>query len=151
MKHPMDVKTNWKLEPITKVQVFGPSDGDERKTLVLDALVDTGFSGWMSTSIDVILSLGLEKVGEDPVSVADARTTIAGVYRGYAFVNGIFHAVDVYEMGKEETIVGTEFLRGKQVVFRFWPGGSGTIEDGWDLMPPNIKEMFRGFFPHLAP
>ena len=153
MKGKVKVKLepNVMLEPKLEVQIFGSKDCDENNSITLDALVDTGFSGGISTSEESIRSIGAELVRQqEPVQLADDRDSLVDVYRGFVIWNGEPHPVDLYAMGGEETNIGTSFLLGKEVRMSFWPGGDIVIEDGWDSMPDHIREWLRESYPHLA-
>lgn len=77
--------------PKIKLTVSG-----NRKIGILEALVDTGFDGYLSLPINVAILLGLELIGVEPVQYADGRTSQELVF-----------SVKVNFDGKEKIVVTT--------------------------------------------
>lgn len=150
MSHRMTGQVNWKLEPRVEVQVFGSPDCDESVSVTLDALIDTGFTGGISTSLDVIRSIGADWVRPEWMTFANDKSEMVDVYRGFVIWNGRPRPVDLYAMGGDETNVGATFALGQEVNLQYWPGGVVVIADGWDSMPSYIQNWLRGSHPHLA-
>jgi clan AA aspartic protease len=94
---------------------------------VVEALLDTGFSGALTLPLQVLESLGIERVGSDEMVLADGNPTTCGVYRGTLDWEGeprtvIVHGVDAQPM------IGMALLADHELRVRVTPGGSVSIQ-----------------------
>ena len=105
------------LEAVVPVRVRGPH-GEE----TVDAVLDTGFSGWLSLPAFVVRRLGLEWARSGRAALADGTVVDAEVEW-----HGAWRAVAVDE-ADTDPLVGMHLLRGSRVVLAVTEGGAVSIE-----------------------
>src|SRR5437899_5367471 len=66
------------LEPIVQLVIHGPA-GHQKQ---FDALIDTGFDGWLSLPVSIISDLELQWRGRASALLADGTRTVFNVYEG---------------------------------------------------------------------
>ena len=76
-------------------------DGADRQ---VDALLDTGLSGYVALPARVIELLELQRLGREQVTLASGKTHLVGKYEATIGFGGSVHSVEVVEAG--EPLVG---------------------------------------------
>ena len=92
-----------------------------------DAVIDTGFSGWLTLPIRSIKSLGLEWHGEREGMLADGTKSTFNVYWATVEWNRQLHEILV---GESESIplIGMSLLAGCELKIQVRQGGKVTIK-----------------------
>lgn len=84
--------------------------GNAPKQMV-EALIDTGFSGFLSLPLSIIESLGLPWIFSDSVTLGDGCEVIFQMYRATVIWDGQFKVVDV-AASESEPLLGMGLLYG---------------------------------------
>ncbi len=119
-------------DPLLDLRVRGPT-GDECD---IEALIDTGFDGWLSLSPTVIASLGLVWRRRGRALMADGRESLFDIYEARLFWDGRWRRVSVDETGTLP-LVGTALLNGNELTIEFETGGSVTVQPLPHISQPN--------------
>ncbi len=82
-------------------------DGADRQ---VDALLDTGFNGYVALPARVIEFLELQRLGREQVTLASGKTHLVGKYEATIGFGGSVHSVEVVEAG--EPLIGMSLLWG---------------------------------------
>src|SRR5262245_44689029 len=75
---------NSHLDPIVRLTVQGPAG----RQVDIDAVVDTGYDGWLTLPPVMIAQLGLAWQTLEPVILADGTTSYFDVYEGVVIWDG---------------------------------------------------------------
>src|SRR5713101_273387 len=105
------------MTPMTTVQV-----GGTRRTLTLEAIVDTGFDDEICVPLDVGVTLGLELIGERLVEFADGSQKRDLVFAGKARFLKRTRNLEINLTDGEDCLVGTGLLAGCQLSVDFDTG-----------------------------
>jgi clan AA aspartic protease len=84
--------------------------GNAPKQMV-EALIDTGFSGFLSLPLFMIESMGLPWIFSDSVTLGDGSEAIFQMYQATVIWNGQFKLVDV-AASESEPLLGMSLLYG---------------------------------------
>ncbi len=100
---------------------------NDTKTQLVDAVIDTGFSGFLTLPFSTIESLDLIWKGRDMATLGDGTSCIFEVYIAVVIWDGQYRTIDINE---SETIplIGMQLLRGYDLRIQAIEGGSVTIE-----------------------
>ena len=116
-------RLNERLEPTVAVEVSN-GDGDRQ---TVEAVLDTGFSGELTLSQDLIESLGLDYASEIRMVLADGEDTTVYSYEG--FVNWFGQTRSVEILASEGVpLLGMSLLDGCKITMRVRAGGEALIE-----------------------
>lgn len=99
--------------------------GTERQ--VIDAVIDTGFTGFLTLPISVLNALGLEAYSREEGTLGDGSTCIFDVYSGVVIWDGAFRRIDI-NASEASPLVGMSLLYGYRVQFDAIEGGAVTIQ-----------------------
>jgi clan AA aspartic protease len=111
-----------KLEPLVRIHVHGPA-GLAR---TVDALVDTGFGGFLTMPLLQIRVLALPIVGREAGILADGSVQLFDVYEAQVDWDGGQRAIKV-QASNSQPLLGTEMLVGHDLAIRMVDGGQVTI------------------------
>ncbi len=101
--------------------------GTQERPVPLDAILDTGFTDFLTLPVDVIAAIAPTRLDRVAVTLADGSTTELEVYKVFVEWDGRERAVTAY--GVEGTaLIGIGLLYGSQVTLRVIDGGSAVIE-----------------------
>jgi len=106
--------------------------GDRGESRTLAAVVDTGFTGWLTVPSSVMSELGLTPAG-------NAQNTMAnGLEAESVFCEAavLWHenTVDVLVDIMDNTpLIGTDLLSGSRLTIDWWDGGDVIIEERIEL------------------
>ena len=114
---------NADFEPIIPLSVCG-SDG---KVYTQDAIVDTGFNGWLSLPPDLIAQLNLRWKRRGRAILGDGTECIFDVYEAVVIWDGNLLTIPVDE-ADAEPLVGMSLMEGFQLLIQVFEGGTVTIE-----------------------
>lgn len=111
------------LEPRIHVYV----EDDTGQTLLVDADVDTGYTGYLTLSSATITSLGLKWVQKRPFELADDTTTHLDVFSAIVIWDSTPRTVEVLAVGRTP-LVGMKMLAGHELRIRVVDGGPVWID-----------------------
>jgi clan AA aspartic protease len=93
-----------------------------------EAIVDTGFTGWLTLPQKIIRDLGLTYYGERPAILADSEEKMFDLYGALVSWHG--HQRAALVLGTDGTpLVGMALLRGGRLTIDAWDGGDVVIEE----------------------
>jgi clan AA aspartic protease len=94
----------------------------------VDAVIDTGFSGFLTLPSDIIMSLGFRWEGRDIATLGDGTSCTFEVYTGQVIWSGQYR--DIY-INESETVplIGMRLLRGYDLRIQTIEGGRVEIEE----------------------
>jgi len=94
----------------------------------IDAVIDTGYTGFLSVPSEIIITLNLPWTGVDRVTLGDGSETTFEVYAGRIIWDGEYRDIPVNE-SETEPLVGMSLLYGYDLRIRTVIGGTVTIEE----------------------
>ena len=99
----------------------------ESQRQVIDAVIDTGFTGFLTLPLSVLTNLNLRAYRREAGILGDGSTCIFDVYRGFIHWDGTFRQVDI-NAADASPLVGMSLLYGYRVQFDAIEGGTVTIQ-----------------------
>ena len=96
-------------------------------TQLVEALIDTGFTGFLSLPLSMIESLGLPWIFSDSVTLGDGSEVVFQMYRATVIWDGQFKVVDV-AASESEPLLGMSLLYGFKLQVEAVERGIVTIE-----------------------
>jgi clan AA aspartic protease len=93
----------------------------------IDAIVDTGFAGFMSLPIATVTGLGLKRSYQDRTQLIDGRIIPIDMYTATVIWNGKPRTIDVQVLGAY-VLIGMRLLAGHDLAIRATDGGAVSIE-----------------------
>jgi clan AA aspartic protease len=97
----------------------------QRQTI--DALIDTGFTGFLTLPLSVITIINLRLYRREAGTLGDGSTCIFDVYRGLVIWDGEFREVDI-NASEADPLVGMSLLYGYRIQLDAIEGGTVTIQ-----------------------
>jgi clan AA aspartic protease len=98
-----------------------------KPTQLVEALIDTGFTGFLSLPLSMIESLGLSWIFSDSVTLGDGSEVVFQMYRATVIWDGQFKVVDV-AASESEPLLGMSLLYGFKLQVEAIERGAVTIE-----------------------
>jgi clan AA aspartic protease len=105
-------------EPMLRL-VVGNQAGERQ---VVDALIDTGYTQYLSLPNGLIQALSLPWVGTDRVTLGDGSETMFEVYDGLIIWNGEFRSIPIHG-ADADALIGINLLYGFDLTIRVIEGG----------------------------
>ena len=93
-----------------------------------EAMVDTGFTGWLALPDDSIARLGLTHYGQRPAHQAAGESRMFDVYSALVLWHGRPYPVVVHGT-RGVPLVGMALLNGNRLTVDSWEGGDVIIEE----------------------
>lgn len=93
----------------------------------VDAVIDTGFSGFLTLPSGIIAELDLTWKGRDVATLGDGTSCIFEVYIASVIWDGEYRAIDINE-SETVPLIGMRLLRGYDLRIQAIEGGLVTIE-----------------------
>lgn len=109
---------NADLEPIISISICG-SDG---KIYTQDAIVDTGFNGWLSLPPDLIAELNLRWKRRGRAILGDGSECVFNVYEAVLVWDGDILIIPVDE-ADSEPLIGMSLMEGYQLMVQVFENG----------------------------
>jgi clan AA aspartic protease len=104
--------------------VVGNTDSQRQ---MIDAVIDTGFTGFLTLPSSVLLNLGLRVYRREQGTLGDGSICIFDVYRGLVNWDGEFRRIDI-NASDATPLVGMSLLYGYRVQFDAIEGGVVTLQ-----------------------
>ncbi len=111
-------------EAVVALDVLGREGRGQR----IEAVIDTGFTGYLTLPGDAAASLGLPERGSETFMLADGSETILPVYRGGVLWHGRELRIPVSQ-ANGGALVGMSLLRGSRLTVNAEPGGDVRVEE----------------------
>jgi clan AA aspartic protease len=105
--------------------VVGNSNGQRQ---VIDTVVDTGFSGFLSLPSAIIASLNLPWSASDIVTLGDGSETLFDLYTATVIWDGQYREIYIAE-SETEPLLGMSLLYGYRLQVDTIEGGTVKIEE----------------------
>ena len=110
-------------EAILHLQVSGlPGQSQE-----IDAVVDTGFTGFLTLPLATIASLGLTRISRGRAILANGSEEVFDIYEAQIAWDGQTRTVEA-DAAEVEPLIGMSMLYGYELRVRVVDGGTVTIE-----------------------
>jgi clan AA aspartic protease len=109
--------------------VVGNEDSQRQ---VVDALIDTGFTGFLILPLSVINNLNLQLYSREEGILGDGSTRIFDVYTGLVIWDGELRQIDI-NAAETTPLVGMSLLYGYRMQLDAIEGGTVTIQALSDL------------------
>lgn len=109
---------NADFEPIIPLSICG----SDRKVYTQDAIVDTGFNGWLSLPPDLIAELNLKWKRRGRAILGDGTECVFDVYEAVLVWDSNFLTVPIDE-ADSEPLVGMSLMEGYQLMVQVFEGG----------------------------
>ncbi len=113
---------NADLEAVLSLELVG-TDGSQ---VQIEAVIDTGYNGFLTVPTSVVALLDLEWLGRDQRILADGQTTYFDVYRSVVLWEGAPRIIEV-EATDVTPLIGTALLHRHEVKMQFIVGGDVTV------------------------
>jgi clan AA aspartic protease len=113
---------NENFEAIISVSV---KNGNSLKSF--DAVIDTGFTGFLSLPTAIIMELGLQWSYRDRATLGDGSETVFDVYNATIVWNGQLREIEI-DAAETEPLLGMALLKGYRLQVDTIEGGLVTIE-----------------------
>lgn len=94
----------------------------------VEALLDTGFTAYLTLSSKTISELGLPRLGTRSARLANGEIEEFDVYAGLVSWNGHSRNLPIFVSGSEP-LLGMALLWGKRITIEAWEGGDVIVED----------------------
>jgi clan AA aspartic protease len=98
-----------------------------RQTQLIDAVIDTGYTGFLSLPREIIVTLNLPWTGVDRGTLGDGSEVTFEVYAAKIIWDGQYRNIPVNE-AETEPLVGMGLLYGYDLHIRAMEGGNVTIK-----------------------
>jgi clan AA aspartic protease len=105
------------MTPQTKVEVSG-----RHRSVTVDAVVDTGFDGFISVPTRLAVTLGLELTGTLLFELADGSQTEELIFSGRVKIAGKTRKAQVLVSDSQDVLLGTRLLKDCQLTIDFSTG-----------------------------
>ncbi len=103
--------------------IYGPS-----KQLNIEAVVDTGFTDFLTLPLAQVTALGLAFVRYDSVVLGDGSTVAMPVHEAMVLWHGVRQTVFVLATG-HEPVLGMSLIYGSRLTLDGEDGGALTLEE----------------------
>jgi len=100
---------------------------NNQTTQMVDTVIDTGFSGFLTLPSDIISTLALSWEGRDIATLGDGTSCTFEVYLGLVIWDGQYREVYINE-SETVPLIGMQLLRGYDLRIQAIEGGLVTVE-----------------------
>jgi clan AA aspartic protease len=109
-------------EAVIRLRVHGPAGQDQE----IEAIIDTGFDGWLSLPPSVIAQLGLTWRQRGRALLADGRESVFDIYEATVDWDGNARRVPV-DAAETFPLVGMSLLEGYELIVQVQRGGNVAL------------------------
>jgi clan AA aspartic protease len=115
---------DWKFEATLQLAI-----GDKNSLKMIDAIVDTGFDGFLMLPRTIISNLGLSPYSNEKLKLADGTICISDVYKSSLLWDGNYKMIDIHaHVGETTPLVGMSLLREYRIQIDVVKGGEVTLQ-----------------------
>lgn len=114
---------NSRLEPTIRVLARGPEKQEEE----IEPVIDTGFNGFLTLSPALVRRLGLPRLGQTRVLLADGQQAIVDQYEVTLLWDGQWRTVEA-DATDTGALVGMSLFRGHSIYMEVVADGHVKIE-----------------------
>ncbi|MFZ4729460.1 MAG: clan AA aspartic protease [Pseudanabaena sp.] len=100
---------------------------EKKQTKLIDAVIDTGYTGYLSLPSEIITALDLSWTGVDRGTLGDGSEVTFEVYAATIIWDGQYRTIPVNE-AETDPLVGMSLLYGYDLRIRAVEGGKVTVE-----------------------
>ncbi|RUT00521.1 hypothetical protein DSM106972_072920 [Dulcicalothrix desertica PCC 7102] len=111
-------KVNADYEPIIRVEIHGSNGRIDEQ----DAVIDTGFDGWLSLPPNIITALGLNWKRRGRALLADGSESIFDMYEATVVWDGQLLTIPIDE-ADSDPLVGMSLMEGYELNIQVIDGG----------------------------
>lgn len=122
---------NSKLEAVVSLVVHGTQE----ETRQIEAVIDTGYSGYLALSSELIAAFGLNPIGTQQITLADGSEVDSVLCPATITWDGNTRIIEVYVL-ETVPLIGMALLEGYDLKIRVAIGGGITIEPLSTSQPP---------------
>ena len=115
---------NERLDPLVTVEILN-GDGQHHP---VEALLDTGFSGYLTLPPDAVACLGLKHAKYTSVTMANGQEIQASIHMGAVKWLGRIREIEIVATDSP-SLLGMSLLAGCKITIRAHPGGEILIEE----------------------
>src|SRR5277367_1589451 len=102
------------FQPTAKVAIAGT-----KGKMILDAVIDTGFDGFLCIPVDDAVALGLVLAGHAMIELADGTEKQEYFFKGSVTFFGKTRSARIYLTISEDALIGTRLFAGCRLVIDF--------------------------------
>jgi clan AA aspartic protease len=110
-------------EAVIRLQVIGSAS----QTQDIDAIIDTGFTGFLTLPPTMIAMLGLSFRGRQHVQLGDGSVALSDVFAGAVIWDNQPYTIEV-DSADTDPLVGMSLLYGYELRIQVVDGGAVTID-----------------------
>jgi len=114
---------NDRLEAVVQIAVRGSDD----TPVSVDAVIDTGFSDYLTLPENLVQTLDLQRIGPTDAKLADGQLVSLDVYGAIVDWEGVPRDILIVAAGSGP-LVGMKLIEGCNLSIRVRPGGGVTID-----------------------
>ena len=114
----------FRRRPTILLTIYGPN----RQIDGLEALVDTGFTGYLALPNETVLALGMPFASYFDAGLADGSRVAVNVHEGTVLWHGVQQTVLVLATGREP-VLGMSLIYGSRLTLEGVDGGTLTLEE----------------------
>jgi clan AA aspartic protease len=115
---------DWKFEATLQLAI-----GDKNPLKMINAIVDTGFDGFLMLPKTIISDLGLSPYSNEKLKLADGTICISDVYKSSLLWDGNYKMIDIHaHVGETTPLVGMSLLRGYRIQIDVVKRGEVTLQ-----------------------
>ena len=123
-------QVNSTLEGIISLPIHGTQEG----TRVIEAIIDTGFAGYLTLTPAIINALGLSKFAIGQLTLADGSEIVSDLFQATVVWDGQDRTIEVDTL-ETEALAGMALLEGFDLNMRIVRGGHVTIKSVLPAQP----------------
>ena len=100
-------------EPVIRIGLLG------RTGIKVNAIIDTGFNGYVSVPTGLIRRLGWERVASETYELASGEEMVSDTYLGAAKISGRVKQILAVAGSPREVLIGTRLMDGMELRVNF--------------------------------
>ena len=108
--------------------------GTQGQTRQIEAIIDTGYSAYLTMPTEVIAALDLISIGDQQLTLADGSEVDSALYPATVIWDGQERAIEVDAL-EEEMLIGMALMDGYDLSVRVMVGGTVTLKPIPPLRP----------------
>ena len=121
-----------KLSDAFEATIRLPLFDSTQTQVVVDAVIDTGFNGFLTLPPSLIAKLDLQCIGRGRAVLADGTEVVFDVFEAFLLWDGTAISVEA-DSAKTDVLIGMSLLRGYELWINAVKGGEVRIAPGREL------------------